>query len=222
LKIIGFERKQMIIDYKKTASFDVDAQKGFTPLCPGELPVAEGDKIAQALNRQAKLASVRVGSKDWHNTNAVWLAGKDKPQFSPVEGENVDIRWNPHCIGGTKGAELLDELPHPSKYNYFVWKGMEPDMHPYGACYHDLAGKSSTGVIEFLKSRGIDTVIVGGLATDYCVKRTALQLKNAGFNVIVNLAACRGISAPTITAAIDEMKNAGIHIIDNPDDLMMK
>jgi nicotinamidase/pyrazinamidase len=153
----------MIIDYKKTASFDVDAQKGFTPLCPGELPVAEGDKIAQALNRQAKLASVRVGSKDWHNTNAVWLAGKDKPQFSPVEGENVDIRWNPHCIGGTKGAELLDELPHPSKYNYFVWKGMEPDMHPYGACYHDLAGKSSTGVIEFLKSRGLIQLLLAGL-----------------------------------------------------------
>ena len=99
---------------------------------------------------------------------------------------------------------------------------MEPDMHPYGACYHDLAGKNSTGVIEFLKLKNIDTVIIGGLATDYCVKRTALQLKNAGFNVIVNLAACRGISAPTTANAIEEMKNAGINVIDNPEDLMMK
>jgi len=212
----------MIIDFNKTASFDVDAQKGFTPLCPEELPVSEGDKIAPALNRQAKLACTRVGSKDWHPANAVWLADNDKPQFSPVEGTNVDIRWKSHCIGGTKGSELLDDLPHPSKYNFFVWKGMEPDMHPYGACYHDLAGKLSTGVIEFLKLRGIETVIVGGLATDYCVKRTALQLKKGGFNVIVNLEACRGISAPTTIAALEEMKKAGINVIDNPDDLMLK
>lgn len=211
----------MIIDYNKTASFDVDAQKGFTPLCPEELPVSGGDTIAQALNRQAKLACLRIGSKDWHNTKAVWIADKDKPQFSTVEGNNVDIRWKAHCIGGTKGAELLDELPHPSKYDYFIWKGMEPDMHPYGACFHDLAGKMSTGVIEFLKLHNIETVIVGGLATDYCVKRTALQLKKNSFNVIVNLEACRGISAPTTANAIEEMESAGIHVIENPDDIMI-
>lgn len=204
----------MLLKPEKTASFDIDAQKGFTPLCPDELPVPEGDIIAEALNRQARYASLRVGSKDWHSMDAVWIADDKNPQFSPVEGKNVDIRWNPHCMAGTRGAELLDSLPHPSEYNFFVWKGMERDMHPYGACFHDLEEKMSTGVIEFLKSRGIENIIAGGLATDYCVKNTAMQLKKSGFNVIVNLEACRGIADDTIEEAIDEMEKAGITVTD--------
>jgi len=204
----------MLPDKKKTASFDIDAQKGFTPLCPGELPVPEGDTIADPLNRQAGFASLRVGSKDWHSMDALWIADTNNPQFTPVKGKNLDIRWNAHCIAGTEGSELLQGLPHPSEYDFFVWKGMEKDMHPYGACYHDLEGKMPTGVIEFLKSKGIENIIAGGLATDYCVKTTALQLKQAGFNVIVNLEACRGITEDTVTAAIDEMEKAGIEVVD--------
>jgi len=72
----------------------------------------------------------------------------------------------------------------------------------------------STGVIEFLKANGIDTIIVGGLATDYCVKTTALQLAAAGFRVVINLAACRGIAEETITEAIHEMQAANITVIE--------
>ncbi len=197
-----------------TASFDIDCQKGFTPLCPDELPVPGGDEITYALNRQAEKASVRIASKDWHPSGAFWIADEEHPQFSPIEGKNLDIRWASHCIGGTRGAELLDGLPHPSEYDFFVWKGMEPDMHPYGACYHDLEEKNSTGVIEFLIMKKITHIIVGGLATDYCVKTTALQLKKAGFEVTVNLEACRGISVDTIEGALEEMKNAGITVAD--------
>jgi nicotinamidase/pyrazinamidase len=57
---------------------------------------------------------------------------------------------------------------------------------------------------------GIETVIVGGLATDYCVKTTAIQLRQAGFQVIVNLSACRGIAVDTVDGAIKEMKQMGI------------
>jgi nicotinamidase/pyrazinamidase len=198
-----------------TASFDVDAQKGFTPLCPGELPVEGGETLTCALNRQASLARLRIGSKDAHPANAVWLAGEGKPQFSKVDGPHVDIRWNAHCIVGTRGHELIDGLPHPSDYDFFVQKGMEPDMHPYGACYHDLAGRQSTGVIEFLRCNDIETVLVGGLATDYCVKTTALQLRRAGFDVVVNLDACRGISPETVKVAIEEMEAAGITVADS-------
>ena len=196
-----------------TASFDVDAQKGFTPLCPNELPVAGGDEIVMALNKQATLAKYRVGSKDAHNLNATWVANKDNPQFAPVVGcgDNVDIRWNGHCNVGNPGFELLDGLPAPIDYDFFVWKGIELDLHPYGACYHDLAGKKSTGVIEWLLDKSIEDVIIGGLATDYCVKTTALQL-NEHFDVSVNLTACRGISDATVEQAIDEMTRAGIRI----------
>jgi len=110
---------------------------------------------------------------------------------------------------------LIDGLPHPADYDYFVQKGVEPDMHPYGACYHDLEERQSSGVIEYLKMNGIETVIVGGLATDYCVRTTALQLCRAGFRVVVNLEASRGIAADTVSAAIDEMVENGITVVES-------
>lgn len=204
----------MIINWQTTASFDVDVQKGFTPLCPEELPVVGGETLAAALNRQAGLARLRIGSKDAHPVNAVWRASAEAPQFSPVAGKSVDIRWNLHCVPGTRGHELIDGLPHPADYDFFVQKGIEADMHPYGACYHDLAERQSSGVIEFLQCNKIETVLVGGLATDYCVKTTALQLRRGGLEVIVNLAACRGISPDTVRAAVDEMAAAGIVVAE--------
>lgn len=204
----------MIINRQTTASFDVDAQKGFTPLCPEELPVVGGETLAAVLNRQAGLARLRIGSKDAHPVNAVWRAAAGAPQFSRVEGKSVDIRWNLHCVSGSRGHELIDDLPHPADYDFFVQKGIEPDMHPYGACYHDLAERQSTGVIEFLQCNRIETVLVGGLATDYCVKTTALQLRRGGFRVIVNLAACRGISVDSVRTALEEMTAAGIVVTE--------
>jgi nicotinamidase/pyrazinamidase len=214
MSALFFERDTMEFNKESTASFDVDVQKGFTPLCPDELPVAGGETLAEVLNRQAGLARIRVGSKDAHPANPIWKAEDGKPQFSPLAGKNVDICWNLHCVSGTKGHELIDGLPHPAEYDFFVQKGVEPDMHPYGACYNDLADRQSTGVIEFLQCNAIKTVIVGGLATDYCVKTTALQLCRAGFQVVVNLAACRGISPETVRVAIDEMVDQGIVVAD--------
>lgn len=202
-----------MLDTEETASFDVDCQKGFTPLCPDELPVPDGDNIVSTLNEQAGYARIRVGSKDAHNRNAIWIADEENPQFSPIEGKNVDIRWNAHCIMGEKGSELLDGLPAIDQYDFFVWKGMETDTHPYGACYHDFADKMSTGVIEYLKQQGIKNVVVGGLATDYCVKTTALQLVKH-FKVLVNLTACRGIAEDTIKTAIEEMEAAGVIVVE--------
>ncbi len=204
---------------KHTAAFDVDAQYTFTPECPDELPVAGGTEIVNALNEQAKLASVRVGSKDAHSPEAIWVADDNKPIFSPIEGENVDVAWNQHAVPGTKGFELINGLPKPIEYDFFIWKGIELDMHPYGACYHDLKDKMSTGVIEYLKLNNIENVIVGGLATDYCVKTTVFQLLRAGFRIIVNLEACRGIAQDTVDDAVAEMQQAGIEVVANTKEL---
>ncbi|KDD96492.1 isochorismatase family protein [Bordetella bronchiseptica] len=195
------------------ASFDVDAQKSFTPLCPDELPVPDGHAIVPELNAQAAHADLRLGSKDAHSPHAIWRATADQPMFSPVAGANVDVRWNMHCVPGTRGFELLDGLPAPAAYDFFVWKGVEPDMHPYGSCYHDLAERQPTGVIEFLRARDVRYVLVGGLALDYCVKVTALQLRRAGLEVVVNLAACRGIAAATCEQARRELSQAGVRTV---------
>lgn len=194
------------------ASLDIDAQKGFTPLCPDELPVPGGDAIVAALNGQAALAKLRIGSKDAHPRNADWVAGGERAPLQPLTLPNADLSWPAHCVPGTAGFELLDGLPAPIDYDFFVWKGIEPDLHPYGACYHDLAGRRSTGLIEFLKVHEVETVLVGGLATDYCVKTTVLQLRAAGLRVIVHLAACRGIAEQTVALAQQQMCAAGAEL----------
>ena len=194
------------------ASLDIDAQKGFTPLCPNELPVAGGADIVAALNAQAALASLRIGSKDAHPANAAWMVTTPAAMLQPLDLPNADLTWPTHCVPGTPGFELLDGLPAPIDYDFFVWKGVEPDLHPYGACYHDLAERRSSGLIEFLQARGISTVLVGWLATDYCVKTSVLQLRHAGFRVIVHLDACRGIAPDTVASAHSQMIEAGAEL----------
>lgn len=202
------------------ASFDVHAQNTFTPLCPNELPVPEGDKIVLELNVQAKKARLRIGSKEAHSAQAIWVANEKNPILSPIFGENVDVHWPKHSMPGTKGFELISGMPKITEYDYFIWEGIELDMHPYGACYHDIAERLSTGVIEYLRANEISTVIVGGLATDYCVKTTVLQLLRADFKVVVNLSACRGLTPEGVRSAIAEMKSSGAIFVDNSDELI--
>ncbi len=209
----------MAIPINNIASFDIDAQNCFTPVCPNELPVQDGEKIVDELNRQAKYATYRLGSKDAHSPAAKWIATAEAPIFSPIKDENIDMRWPLHAVPGTQGFELIQGLPAVKDYNFFVWKGIELDMHPYGACYHDLKGKLSTGAIEFLRAHHVQLVIVGGLTTEYCVKTTVLDLLKVGFQVIVNLAACRGVTPIHVETALQEMQAAGAVIVQSAAEL---
>ncbi len=196
-----------------TASLFVDPQNGFTPLCPNELPVTDGNNIVTALNEQLKYARLKACSKDAHNIQAVWVANENQKQYSPVNNqEDVDVCWNAHCMVGTYGFELLEGLPKVKEYDYFVWKGIELNLHPYGACYHDFSEKLSTGLIEYFTDNSIRNVIVGGLATEYCVKLSAIQLSKY-FNVFINLEGCRGITSEGVEKAIVEMQSHGIVIV---------
>ena len=197
-------------------SIDVDAQKTFSPLCPQELPVAGGDMIVAELNAQAALADLRVMSKDAHSPSAKWIVDKAVDMLQPTGLPNADLTWVAHAIVGTPGFELLDGLPAATGYDYCVWKGVDPEFHPYGACFHDIDEKLSTGLLEWLHSKQAQTVIVGGLATDYCVKTTVLQLlKGGAWQVIVNAAACRGIAPDTTEAAWNEMMAHGAIVLEN-------
>jgi nicotinamidase/pyrazinamidase len=210
------------IDREKTASFDVDPQWGFTPLCPDELPVVGGDQIADELNAQATFARVRLVSKDCHPAEAPWVAHSAAEIMQPVTGDypNLDIKWPPHCVVGTEGNRLIPGLPDESAYDLVIEKGLDPLIHPYGACYQDLAETITTGAIEWLKKEKIETIILGGLATDYCVKTTGRQLLRAGFRLIVNLAGCRGVAAETSQQAIEELRGAGAEFISSSEELV--
>ncbi len=209
------------LDRVTTASFDVDPQRGFTPLCPDELPVAGGDQIAAELNAQAEFASARLVSKDCHPAAAPWVAHSAAEIMQPVSGDypNLDIKWPPHCVVGTEGNRLIPGLPDESAYDLVIEKGLDPLMHPYGACYQDLAETISTGALEWLEKQGINTILLGGLATDYCVKTTGLQLLRAGLRVIINLAGCRGVAEETSQQAIEELRHAGAEFINSSAEL---
>lgn len=209
------------VDRQTTASFDVDPQRGFTPLCPDELPVPGGDEIAGELNSQAACARLRLVSKDCHPLEAPWVAHSADEIMQPVEGDypNLDIKWPPHCVVGTEGNRLIPGLPDENDYDLVIEKGKDPLMHPYGACFQDLVESRSTGAIEWLRGEGIETVLVGGLATDYCVKTTALQLLRSGFRVILNRAACRGVADETGAEAITALGEAGAEFIRDSSEL---
>lgn len=209
------------VNKETAASFDVDPQRGFTPLCPDELPVPGGDQIAAELNAQAAFARLRLVSKDCHPETAPWVAQNPDEIMQPVEGDypNLDIKWPPHCVVGTEGNRLIPGLPDEDAYDLVIEKGSDPLMHPYGACYQDLIETRSTGAIEWLRKQGIDTVLLGGLATDYCVKTTGLQLLNADFRVILNLAGCRGVAKETSAEALAELEAAGAEFISDSREL---
>ena len=198
-------------------ALDIDAQNTFTPLCEAELPIAGGDEIAAELNAQAALADLRVMSKDAHSPHAKWLCSCHAEQLRPTGLPDAPETWVSHAMVGSFGFELLAGLPKETEYDYCVWKGVSPELHPYGACYHDIAEKLSTGLIEWLHYRKADTLIVGGLATDYCVKATVLQLCRAApqWRVIVNRAACRGIAPETVAKAWQEMEAAGALLLSD-------
>ncbi len=205
-----------------TASFEVDPQRGFTPLCPDELPVHDGHSIADELNAQAQFARFRIVSKDCHPSEAPWIAESKEQIMTPVEGDfpGLDIKWPSHCVIGSEGNRLIPGLPEETAYDLIIEKGKDPLHHPYGACYHDLAGKKSTGVIEWLLQHNIEEILVGGLATDYCVKNTVLQLCQAHFNVIVNVGACRGVAEESSYRALQEMQAAGARLIAGSSELV--
>jgi len=203
------------------ASFDVDCQNGFTPLCPDELPIEDGHTIVDALNEQAKFADYRVGSVDWHLADAYWVATEERPQLTPIKNaKNMDVRWKRHCVAGTYGAQLLKGLPLPIDYDFMVYKGLERDTHPYGACYHDLEEKQSTGVIEFLKSKNVNVVILGGLAENYCVNTTARQLISAGFKVFLNLSATKAFGLADFSRK--ELENRGVVLLKDMSEFDVK
>ncbi len=97
----------------KIASFDVDAQNGFTANAPQELPVPAGDEIAADLNAMALRADLRLGSKDAHPANAIWVVADPAHMLQPLQLANADLTWVSHCVPGTPGFELLPGLPAP-------------------------------------------------------------------------------------------------------------
>nr|CAH7337517.1 Nicotinamidase [Vibrio chagasii] len=221
--ILLLKRTIMNILLKKavTAALDVDPQKGFTFLVP-ELPVAGGHEIVEELNNNARFAKYRALSRDFHPLNGNWVTKVISSIGKKISGclRNLDLYWPEHCVAGTKGAEILDGLPDViTGYDFQVVKGTERDSHPYGACFTDLECKQHTGLIAQFKMWGVENVVIGGLALDVCVKETAIQLRNWGFNVVINLASSRAVFPDKLDDTIAELESLGVVFVQNSNEL---
>jgi len=188
----------MAINIDKTLLLLVDVQNDFCP--DGALAVKDGDKIIQPLNVLAKIIAEKGGkvaaTQDWH----------------PVGHVSFEV-WPSHCVQGTVGADFHKELD-TKLVSLIVRKGFRPNLDSYSAFFENDR-KTSTGLEGWIKTLGLETVILGGLATDYCVFYSAMDSKQLGFQTIVISDAVRGVGLPegSIEKAIDEMKNADIKFI---------
>ena len=169
----------------------VDVQNDFCP--GGALPVPGGDNVVRAINRLSPSFDTLVFSCDWHPGDHCSFS--DAPEFR-------DGSWPPHCVQHSPGAEFHGDLMVPLDA-WVVHKGTDPEREAYDA-FQD------TGLAEYLRGRGVQRVFVAGLATDYCVKATALSALREGFETILVKDACRGVAEDTTAAALAELAGAGV------------
>jgi nicotinamidase/pyrazinamidase len=195
----------------------VDVQNCFVP--GGSLPVNEGDKIIPIINRIAPAFEHVVLTQDWHTPGHVSFASSH-PGKKPFETTSLpygtQVLWPDHCVQGTPGAELHKDLRIPHA-ELIIRKGYRKQMDSYSAFY-EADGKTPTGLTGYLRERGLTTVYLVGLATDFCVFWSAMDARKAGFNALVIEDATRGIDAGgSLARAWQEMQGAGVKRIQSAD-----
>ncbi len=199
----------------------VDVQADFTAARNGSLAVPNSDQVyldkVIAATEQLKKAGLPVyATQDWHPADHMSFASnhKDKKPFETIKLDDgrTQVLWPAHCVQGSKGAEILAP---PALITKVVQKGMNPKFDSYSGFADD--GGAKTELDNALKSAGINTLIVYGIATDYCVKATVIDGLNAGYKVIVVQDLCRGVADNTSQAALEEMKQKGATIWNSQD-----
>src|SRR5699024_5120833 len=169
----------------------VDIQNDFCP--GGALAVKDGDKVIPIINQLTDKFDVIVQTQDWHPADHTSFASmhEGKEPYETIEkfyGEQV--LWPDHCVQGTEGAEFHKDLKaNPSQL--IIRKGFRKEIDSYSAFFENDQ-KTVTGLSGYLKDQKVDTLYICGLATDFCVKWSALDGIKEGFNVYVIEDASKG------------------------------
>jgi len=202
------------MNINKKALILIDLQNDFCK--GGSLAVPDGDLVIPIANQLQNYFDIIVATQDWHPHDHASFAvnhnGLQAGDVITLQGVQ-QVLWPAHCIQDTKGAEFHPDL-NVHKVNKIFHKGTDKNIDSYSA-FFDNAHLRATGLGDYLKDHHVQEVYIMGLATDYCVKYSALDAKALGFNVSVIEDACRGVelNEGDIAKALNEMRAAGIKLI---------
>lgn len=195
----------------------VDIQNDF--LSGGALAVPRGDETVAIANRLMPLFPTVVLTADWHPADHSSFAsqhtGKSPYDVVPMPYGN-QVLWPDHCVAGTTGADFAAGL-ETVRAHAVIRKGTDKNCDSYSG-FLAADRKTPTGLAGYLKSRGVTTVFVCGLATDFCVAWTAQDAAAAGFKTYLIEDASRAIDAGgSLAAAMAGLKTAGVGVIEKKD-----
>ncbi|ENN87715.1 pyrazinamidase/nicotinamidase protein [Rhizobium freirei PRF 81] len=196
----------------------IDIQNGFCP--GGNLPVPDGDQVVPVANKliDSGKYDLIVASQDWHPAGHGSFAsahlGKKPFEIGRLSGK-PQMMWPDHCIQNTKDAEFHPDL-HVDDADFIQQKGQNPLVDSYSA-FRDNDQAALTGLAAYLRNKGVTALDLCGLATDYCVKFSALDAVEMlpGVSVRFIEDASRGIDPAGVKAAMEEMRARGVAIIDS-------
>lgn len=188
----------------------IDVQNDFCP--GGALAVAEGDVIVSGVNALMGEFQAVVLTQDWHPPRHSSFAS-EHPGKAPLEMIDMpygpQVLWPDHCVQGSHGSEFHPDLD-TRRADLIIRKGFRPEIDSYSAFFEN-DHETPTGLEGYLRTRGIDKVTCVGLATDFCVKFSAVDAARLGFAVELRRDLCRGIDMDgSVAAAMHEMEEAGV------------
>jgi len=195
----------------------VDIQNDFMPT--GALPVSGGHEVIPIANKIQKKFNLVIATQDWHPAShksfAKHHAGKKAGDVITL-ADLPQVLWPDHCVQNTKGAEFVATLDI-SQVKIFP-KGTDVEIDSYSG-FFDNGHRKDTGLGDYLRQHGVTEVYILGVATDYCVKYTALDAVKLGFKTYLIEDGCRGVNLKPndVPNAIEEMKRAGVEIIQSGD-----
>ena len=190
----------------------IDVQNDFCP--GGALAVPGGDEIVQGINALLPEYAVRVLTQDWHPAGHSSFASAH-PGKSPFDTTEMpygtQVLWPDHCVQGSSGAAFHSDL-ETDRADMVIRKGFRPGIDSYSAFFEN-DHETPTGLEGYLKSRGVDTVTLVGLATDFCVNYSAVDAAACGFAVRVIESLSRAIDMDgSLAAAREGMDKAGVEL----------
>jgi nicotinamidase/pyrazinamidase len=205
----------MVLGQETTGVIVVDLQGDFTTYKNGSLAVAGTDeafvnKVQKVTQELSAKGYPIFGTQDWHPADHISFfsnhAGKKPFEAMQIEGR-TQVLWPPHCVQGTENARVIVDN---NLFLAIVKKGKDKKYDSYSGFQDD--GGAKTEMNQILQKNGIKELIVYGIATDYCVKATAIDAAAAGYKVTVIEGLSKGVAPDTTAKALEEMKEKGIII----------